>query len=82
MRADLSCSHDTVSHRTGQDSSPVEIKLHHDQLDEKDSRVLWIAVIENAIRDSMLTKRTVRQSAREWLLADQEDLGVRTGGAG
>lgn len=43
------------------------------ELDEKDSRVLWIAVVENAIRDSMLTKRTVRQSARHWLLADQED---------
>ncbi len=36
-------------------------------------RILWLAVVENAMRDSILTNRNVRQSARDWLLTDQED---------
>ena len=39
----------------------------------KNPRVLWLAVVEAALRDSMETKPTVRRSAREWIMRDDED---------
>jgi hypothetical protein len=36
-------------------------------------RILWAAVIEAAIRDTMLSRERIRQSAIDWLLSDQMD---------
>jgi hypothetical protein len=35
-------------------------------------RILWAAVIEAAIRDTMLSRERIRQSAIDWLLSDKE----------
>lgn len=39
----------------------------------KNPRVLWLAVVEAALRDSMEPKPTVRRSAREWIMRDDLD---------
>jgi hypothetical protein len=39
----------------------------------KNERVLWLTVVEQAMRDTMEPKPSVRQSAIDWLLRDQAD---------
>ncbi len=39
----------------------------------KNERVLWLTVVEQAMRDTRETKPSVRQSAIDWLLCDQTD---------
>lgn len=39
----------------------------------ENQRVLWLTVVEQAMRDTMEPKPSVRQSAIDWLLRDQAD---------
>ena len=39
----------------------------------QNQRVLWLTVVELAMRDTMERKPSVRQSAIDWLLRDQAD---------
>jgi hypothetical protein len=47
--------------------APFDVELLENQ------RVLWLTVVEQAMRDTMETKPSVRQSAIDWLLRDQAD---------
>jgi hypothetical protein len=47
----------------------------------KNERVLWLTVVEQAMRDTMESKPSVRRKACEWLLYD-DDFAVICGLAG
>ena len=53
------------------EAEPMQDAFAADQL--KSQRVLWLTVVERAMRDTMEPKPSVRQSAIDWLLRDQVD---------
>ncbi len=47
--------------------APFDVGLLENQ------RILWLTVVEQAMQDTMEPKPSLRQSAIDWLLRDQED---------